>query len=462
MDTYAALIRRVIAAAGIVLMAMSARGQPADPRIDRVEAWLHAVLEHEPGTSDDYAARVGSWTPTEIQLLWLDTTALTQLMRNPRRGDFNIRSNGRSTSQPLRYTPVQLRRMRVLACAAAGIALTDSRCTELTAARDLDPALRRLSERVAADRMHDEDNFILRRGALLHADIAMFIPAAVEPIKPIAPLGPQRVRMQTSDGLQVDLTQVATHWEIARMLLDAVKSRGRDDMVRLWYRATAAWMQSREDHDTDHLDRARAMFPDDADILFLSGCQHETYASPGIQGPMRTAVIPTGVRIDVGSDRAELKQAEAFFRRTLAANPSMAEAHLRLGRVLSLLERPADAVPELREAIASTEEDLLRYYGQLFLGAAEEMLSHFDAARDAYAAAAMLSPDAQSPRLALSALARRRGNRADALRELTQILEPPAEEQADDPWWTYHIAQARNVDELLEQLRQPFRADGGR
>jgi hypothetical protein len=27
-----------------------------------------------------------------------------------------------------------------------------------------------------------------------------------------------------------------------------------------------------------------------------------------------------------------------------------------------------------------------------------------------------------------------------------------------DPWWTYQIAQARNANALLEDLRRPFRA----
>src|SRR5439155_24896510 len=120
------------------------------------------------------------------------------------------------------------------------------------------------------------------------------------------------------------------------------------------------------------LDRARAIFPDDAEILFLSGCQHETYAAPDVQSAFQSAVIPTGVQMDVGSIRSELRQAETFFRRALAANRAMPEAHLRLGRVLSLLERQADAILELREAMASTEEVLLQYYAQLFLGAAEE------------------------------------------------------------------------------------------
>ena len=116
--------------------------------------------------------------------------------------------------------------------------------------------------------------------------------------------------MEISDGQEIDLRQSAVHWEIARMLLDFVRPRGvdhadpgHDEMVRQWYRATAAWMQLREDHDKLHLDRARAIFPADPDILFLSACQRETYAGVPIQTAVRSAILPTGVTLDVGSER---------------------------------------------------------------------------------------------------------------------------------------------------------------
>src|SRR5207244_10482899 len=128
--------------------------------------------------------------------------------------------------------------------------------------------------RAAASRTRGDDNYLLRRGALLHADIEMLLPKQSEPLasSPLpgspAPMGPQRVRMNTSDGMALDLSQMATHWELARMLLDYVRpagtdrlAPGRDDMVRLWYHATAAWMQLGEDYETQHLDRARDMFP---------------------------------------------------------------------------------------------------------------------------------------------------------------------------------------------------------
>jgi tetratricopeptide (TPR) repeat protein len=99
---------------------------------------------------------------------------------------------------------------------------------------------------------------------------------------------------------------------------------------------------------------------------------------------------------------------------------------------------------------------LLRYYGELFLGAEEESLTQYDAAFDAYHRAAALYPTAQSPWLALSQLARRRGDRAAALRALQQVFDLPSEPDRDDPWWTYYVAQARNIDQLFEDLRRPF------
>jgi hypothetical protein len=32
-----------------------------------------------------------------------------------------------------------------------------------------------------------------------------------------------------------------------------------------------------------------------------------------------------------------------------------------------------------------------------------------------------------------------------------------AESEREDPWWAYWTAQARNTDELLEQVWRPFR-----
>jgi tetratricopeptide (TPR) repeat protein len=432
-------------------------------RLDRVEQWLKAVMRHEPGTADDAAGLVGSWSNSELRMLWIDSNVMAQWMRNSKGVGFNVRSEGQRASQKIAYSVAQFRHLKALGCAAGGM-VDQPECLAIKASISVGADLLRLSSLAGAAKRRGDDNYVLRRGALLHADIAMLVGVGSEPVSITRAPGPERLRMNISDGLETDIGQVAVHWEIARMLLDYVKppgadkpAPGRDEMVRQWYRATAAWMQMTESHDTLHLNRAREIFPADPDLLFLSGCQRETYAAARIQSAVRTAVLPTGVRIDIGSDQEELHQAEIFLGRALKANPDMAEAHLHFGRVLSLRDRQAEAVTELRQALASMDDELLHYYGELFLGAAEEALGHFDAARDAYVEAAALGPAAQSPRIALSALARRRGDRAAALSEMNKVFElASAEPEPDDPFWTYHTAQARNADNLLEQLRQPF------
>lgn len=202
------------------------------------------------------------------------------------------------------------------------------------------------------------------------------------------------------------------------------------------------------------------MFPADPDLLFLTGTLHETFAGPNIQNAMRSAVLPAGITVTVKSDRAELRQAEDYFRRALKENPEMTEARLRLGHVLVMLERYADAAVELRQAIASPAEPLLQYYALMFQGAAEEALGHGEDATAAYSRAASLYPTSQSPRVALSALARRRGDRAGAWLAMQQVFGLPSTEPSrDDPWWTYPIAQGRLGDQLLQVVQRPFRRE---
>jgi len=439
---------------------------PTNDRLLRLADWVKAAAFHEPGAIDEWASRVGSWTSSQVSALWLDAYVLVQLMRNPSSAVFKVRPFGQSRSSVIRYTESQLYRMRVLACSAAGTIDYDIRCLPLSAALEGDEELRRVARLAETARTHgDRDNDVLRRAALLHADVAMLIPPAFEPIDSTRQPGPLRVRIQTADGVTLDLGQLAPHWELARMLLDNIRpakggrpAPARDNMVRLFYRATAAWMQAREQHDTVHLEHARAIFHNDPDILFLSGCQHEAYAAPSMQGAVQSMVVPDGMRANVPSPQSELRQAEGYFRGALAARPGMVEARLHYGRVLYLLERYAESAESLRAVAASTVDDELRYDAELFLGAVETALRHVDAAREAYTRAARLRPTAQTPRIALSELARRSGDREAAMREMQVVFNRTARER-DDPWWRYFVSQARDADDLLENLRRPFRSD---
>ena len=72
----------------------------------------------------------------------------------------------------------------------------------------------------------------------------------------------------------------------------------------------------------------------------------------------------------------------------------------------------------------------------------------------------MIYPDAQSPHVSLSQLARKGGDRATALREIQRVFELSAHPGQDDPWWDYFRLATRDADHLLDDLRRPFLWEG--
>ena len=98
---------------------------------------------------------------------------------------------------------------------------------------------------------------------------------------------------------------------------------------------------------------------------------------------------------------------------------------------------------------------LYDYFAQLFLGAASEAANRRDDARRAYERAAALAPEAQSPRLSLSQLAARAGDRRAAMRALEPMLEQPSGvDDRSDPWWAYATSQGRAFDALMIEARK--------
>ena len=191
-----------------------------------------------------------------------------------------------------------------------------------------------------------------------------------------------------------------------------------------------------------HLPRARRIFPSDPILLYLSGLLHERFSSAPIQAAAEAVVAGNSGVTSVDSARIEQTRAERFYREALAARPDHLEARVRYGRVLGELGRHAQAATALRTAIDGGATGRLLYWSLLFLGKQEEMVGNRDQARASYERAAGLFPQAQSPRLALSQLARRAGDRRAAQRELVELAELPADErQREDPWWDYYNVQ---------------------
>jgi hypothetical protein len=408
---------------------------PNDPRIERLAAWLTAVQQHAPSIVDAPALVVRWWDREALAAIREDMAAVGSLIRD--------RNAAIQLSQP--FSPNRVGRPRP--------GYTSNQMT----------GLRLIAERIRRRAAVTE---LLKRGALFHTDIALRVPVTPVPMTAGSTAPLERTTLYLDDGRQQGLAQSVDHLEIARQLLDLVRSDPerddrpdpeRDPMVRQWYRATTAVLLNVSNFDLDHFTHALRLFPEDAEILFMAGALRETLAGPRIQDGLRTARLPTGTSYRVDSERDELRRAEGFFRRSLAVDATRVETHLRLGRVLGRLGRSDDAIKELRIALAGAREPRLRYYGELFVGRELDALGERESARGAYVRAAALYPLAQSPRVGVSELAMRAGDRAGAQSAMQAVWRLAAVSQAvEDPLWTYDSAAGRNGERLLNDVSAMF------
>jgi len=382
---------------------------------------------------------VRDWAPDTLQLVWVDLWTIVNMIRQPSVGIYYPPVDRPRPGQPPGAIGVVGRR----------IIYSGSEITKLKA----------MAKDVVA---RGGENRVLRRGALLHADIAMLAPFQNVPSRR-PPDRPGRISVRMNDGQQTGVTGIDVHFELGRRLLDFVQvqdSRGAragpaaDETTRLWYVAIGSYLQASGEMDFWHVDRSLQLFPRDADVLFLAGCLHEMASSPQVQSVLEAMELPKGMTSVARGEGAALREAERLFRQSLEGNPLDDEARIRLGRVIGRRGRHEEATRELRRAVAATRNPLLLYYGNLFLGAELEALGRTGDAREVYERASTLYPRAQSPRLALSALAQRTGNRAEALRAIEPVLGRGEVDLGDDPWWIYYRAQGRATDVLLAELRR--------
>jgi tetratricopeptide (TPR) repeat protein len=280
-------------------------------------------------------------------------------------------------------------------------------------------------------------NRMLLRGAALHADIGRLIPEETTRRSPR-----QQSVYTIKDGRWQSVVYLSLPWQLGRSLVEGiVPHASASDAVRTWYRETSKDLIRLRSivEAQQHLTRGLQLFPKDGLLLFYTGVVHERYSSSLIQaGSDSLAEANRGISA-TGSPRAELTRAARYYRDALVDEPTHVEARLRHGRVLGDLGRHEQAIAELRRAVEDGAADELLYFARLFLGRNYEALGDYAAARGELEAAAAMYPRAQTPRLALSHIARRAGNRAAAQREL-QVLAalPEGERQREDPWWTYY------------------------
>jgi tetratricopeptide (TPR) repeat protein len=423
-------------------------------RLDRLEAWVAAVNRHTPGEVDDAALQINQWSSADLRSVWIDVASLVSLVREPGVSLFYVPGD-----PELRLTPA--------GWATVTPATRTGRPTPISySGRDLQ-RLRSLAAQLGSP-TDGRENLLLKRGAMLHADIAMLAPADARFTKANS-VGSRRYRLNMDDGRPTGIETEANHWDMGRRLLERVRYRdprggaargpGMDETVRLWYVATCAHLISIGDLDPPHFIRAVELFPKDSDLLFLRGALHEAMASVRRQAAMRKADVPAGVSFAMGSRGDELSLAERFYERVLEVAPGFHEARVRYGRVLGERRHHEEAVRELEKA-NSARGELVQYYAALFLGGELEALGKDDDARRAYERAAKLSPTAQSPLLGLSRVATGR-DRAAAREALLKLAEQePAADTRDDPWWLYDLSAGRGAGIMLEALHKALESGG--
>jgi tetratricopeptide (TPR) repeat protein len=412
-------------------------------RVDRLRQWLEAVEQHEPGAADESLLRVASWDRATLWRVWIDAGTIVSLVRDPNVQVFYAPTESEPFSAALRVQDPRSIKPRVISYGWNDV-------------KRLQAIAKDAIERGGDDR-------ILKRGASLHADIVMLEAGQSLTSDPSRQPRSSSIMLFLVDGQQTGLDEASVHWEMGRRLLDKVRPKtsrklgpdpGADETVRLWYLASSAYMQAVEQLDGWHFERAVQLFPRDSEILFLAACAREMFSGPQIQNVLASMTLSRDLFNLVGNEGDELGKAERFFRQSLEQDPRRTEARIRLGRVLGRRGRHQDAIVELRRATMETKNRLLQYYGQMFLGAEAAALDLEDESRRAYERAAELYPDAQSPRLAIGALAARTGDRAGALSAIQPVLTGDDPQRSDDPWWSYYTSQARGLVGIVEALHE--------
>lgn len=405
------------------------------PGFEALQLWFEVVRAHEIGQWDQSAKTIASMHPIVLGYVRNDLRMVGQLIQ------------AAMTGKTTRVSAPGGGKFLSLKSLAPLMGLTDDELDlpgELTYLGDPENPARKVISR------------IMIRAAILHTRVAMDPPVDAPAPSPQAIPGSRMtltssgaVRIQ--DGQQTQIADFSIHWDIAREALDIVgPPPAASPVVRAWYDATVPYMQSKRLYNglLPQLEHARLLFPADAVVYLFSGAVSENLALTKVQA----AVQNTGATSSVGKPADLLKDAEKYYRRAIELDAALPLTRLRLGRVLVLNNRNEEAAQLLQTAENSAPDDETRYLAAMFLGKAEDARAHDDAARGAYLRAVDLFPGAQSPRLALAALAWRRGEQDDALVQLRTLASLTTLDVFSDPWWRYDVCHVGDVDTRFDRL----------
>ena len=157
---------------------------------------------------------------------------------------------------------------------------------------------------------------------------------------------------------------------------------------------------------------------------------------------------------DVAERNAEA--AKRYREATASPDPAVqAESWLRLGRVELARGRLDEAMAALDQADSMLSEPAMKYLSLLFRGMTLERLKQILEARRAYQAALALNPGAHSATMALANLMFRAGERTEADRLMSGLVERA--QPVIDPWWFYWPGDYRFGTARIQAVRAALR-----
>jgi hypothetical protein len=247
--------------------------------------------------------------------------------------------------------------------------------------------------------------------------------------------------------------------EIARLLK---QDPSRRTFARRWYEAMAGLAQgeNRWGEALEWAERGLEDFPDSAGMHLVLGSIEETLGARLGFREIEEAEVDVNARrarsevVYRREIRAHLERAERALRSAVAADPSLGEARLRLGRVCWRLGETTEARSFLQDVLDRKPERETALLAHLVLGRLDEDAGRLDEATQAYEAALALDPSAQAARIALSHVRLRRGDTASARAEAETALGFSGDRLRQDPFWLYPWGPSVGVEERLEALRR--------
>jgi len=275
-------------------------------------------------------------------------------------------------------------------------------------------------------------------------------------------------------GLQAGRSLLA-HAQVGATLIERMIPLARRDgdrdlltFCRDWYLAVetvsqgkGGWWGGR----SDLLPSIRRLLGSDSGVYLFNGASSASAMGPwrigdgpyavGHEFDLKGRRIPTLTADGETYNAEDVRDAETALRKALGLDPSLAEARLRLGRVLQLTNRRSTAEIEFKSILAAegSADSLTLYLAGVFLGRIQEDAHRLADAKTSYEDAIRRYPFGVVARIALGQVLVALGRQVDGLAASRSVFGAETRPSRPDPWVGFPVANYGRVTQRLAAMR---------